>query len=208
MARKLKTFTTSIGFYDLAVAAPSMKAALEAWGTRKNLFHLGLAEESDDAEAVDATLAQPGVVLRRPIGTKNRFQENSPLPKSLPAEGKARAPKSKPKNKPKAKAAKPNPRDEKREKAAVIQFEAEKAKREKARAKQEVEDEKAQAAAEREGERRRQAVSRAEAVLDKARKRHDTKIAAIQKQLDAERDRWSDQEVKLRRKIRDAGARK
>ena len=32
MARKLKTFTTSIGFFDLAIAAPSMKAALEAWG--------------------------------------------------------------------------------------------------------------------------------------------------------------------------------
>ena len=28
MARKLKTYTTSAGFFDLAVAAPSMKAAL------------------------------------------------------------------------------------------------------------------------------------------------------------------------------------
>ncbi|MDI4234164.1 hypothetical protein OZ411_15225 [Bradyrhizobium sp. Arg237L] len=32
MARKLKTYQTSLGFFDLAVAAPSMKAALEAWG--------------------------------------------------------------------------------------------------------------------------------------------------------------------------------
>lgn len=31
MARKLKTYQTSLGFYDLAIAAPSMKAALEAW---------------------------------------------------------------------------------------------------------------------------------------------------------------------------------
>lgn len=30
MARKLKTFQTSLGFYNLAIAAPSMKAALEA----------------------------------------------------------------------------------------------------------------------------------------------------------------------------------
>jgi hypothetical protein len=37
MARKLKTFQTSIGFYDLAVAAPSMKAALEVWGAGSNL---------------------------------------------------------------------------------------------------------------------------------------------------------------------------
>jgi hypothetical protein len=32
MARKLKTYQTSLGFFDLAMAAPSMKAALEAWG--------------------------------------------------------------------------------------------------------------------------------------------------------------------------------
>jgi colicin import membrane protein len=31
MARKLKIYQTSMGFFDLAIAAPSMKAALEAW---------------------------------------------------------------------------------------------------------------------------------------------------------------------------------
>jgi hypothetical protein len=31
MARKLKTYQTSLGFFDLAIAAPSMKAALDAW---------------------------------------------------------------------------------------------------------------------------------------------------------------------------------
>jgi hypothetical protein len=31
MARKLQTFQTSQGFYDLAIAAPSTKAALAAW---------------------------------------------------------------------------------------------------------------------------------------------------------------------------------
>jgi hypothetical protein len=36
MARSLKIFTTSAGFFDLAVAAPSMKAALEAWGSERN----------------------------------------------------------------------------------------------------------------------------------------------------------------------------
>ncbi len=39
MARKLKTYQTSLGFFDLAIAAPSMKAALEAWGADSNLFH-------------------------------------------------------------------------------------------------------------------------------------------------------------------------
>jgi hypothetical protein len=32
MATKLKVFRTSVSFFDLAIAAPSMKAALEAWG--------------------------------------------------------------------------------------------------------------------------------------------------------------------------------
>ena len=36
MARtgRLKVFRTSIGFHDAYVAAPSRKAALEAWGAR------------------------------------------------------------------------------------------------------------------------------------------------------------------------------
>ena len=46
MARKLKTYQTSLGFFDLAMAAPSMKAALEAWGADSNLFHQGAAKES------------------------------------------------------------------------------------------------------------------------------------------------------------------
>jgi hypothetical protein len=39
MARKLKTFQTSLGVYYLAIAAPSMKAALEDWSAKSNLFH-------------------------------------------------------------------------------------------------------------------------------------------------------------------------
>ena len=38
MARKLKTYQTSLGFFDQAIAAPSMKAALDAWGAESNLF--------------------------------------------------------------------------------------------------------------------------------------------------------------------------
>jgi hypothetical protein len=69
MPRKLKTYQTSLGFYDLAIAAPSMKAALEAWGAGSNLFHQGVAEESGDPEVVAATMSKPGVVLRRPVGS-------------------------------------------------------------------------------------------------------------------------------------------
>ena len=56
MARKLKTYQTSLGFFDLAIAAPSMKAALEAWESRGNLFHQGFAKETTDPVIVKATM--------------------------------------------------------------------------------------------------------------------------------------------------------
>src|SRR5689334_5382523 len=83
MTKKLKTFQTSIGFYDLAIAAPSMKAALEAWGAGSNLFHQGVAKETDDPEVVAATMSKPGVVLRRAAGSNGRFAEHSDLPSDL-----------------------------------------------------------------------------------------------------------------------------
>jgi hypothetical protein len=41
MAKKLKTYQTSLGFFEQAIAAPSMKATFEAWGADSNLFHQG-----------------------------------------------------------------------------------------------------------------------------------------------------------------------
>ena len=69
MAKKLKTYETSLGFFDLAIAAPSMKAALEAWGADSNLFHQGAAKQSEDPDVVAATMAKPGVMLKRPVGS-------------------------------------------------------------------------------------------------------------------------------------------
>ncbi len=61
MARKLKTYQTPRrASSDFAIAAPSMKAALEAWGADSNLFHQGAARESDDPDVVAATLKKPG----------------------------------------------------------------------------------------------------------------------------------------------------
>ena len=77
MARKLKAFTTSAGFFDLAVSAPSMKAALEAWGAGANLFHQGFARQTDDAAIVEATMAHPGIVLRRPVGSDETFTDEA-----------------------------------------------------------------------------------------------------------------------------------
>ena len=82
VARKLKTYTTSAGFFDLAIAAPSMKAALEAWGSN-NLFHQGFAKEFDDPETIAAAMGKPGVVLRRAVGSNGKFGEDAELPTDL-----------------------------------------------------------------------------------------------------------------------------
>ena len=48
MPRRLKTFVTESGFFELAVAAPSMKMALRDWGIGVNLFQQGLARQTED----------------------------------------------------------------------------------------------------------------------------------------------------------------
>jgi hypothetical protein len=91
MARKLKTYQTSLGFFDQAIAAPSMKAALDAWGADSNLFHQGAAKESHDPDVVAATMAKPGVVLKRPVGTDRPFSEHAKLPTDLGGTGPTKA---------------------------------------------------------------------------------------------------------------------
>ena len=61
--QKLKVFRTPIGFHDAYVAAPSQKAALEAWGADGNLFAQGIAEQVTDQKLMDEQLASPGEVI-------------------------------------------------------------------------------------------------------------------------------------------------
>ncbi|MGY4368821.1 hypothetical protein ACVW1A_004886 [Bradyrhizobium sp. LB1.3] len=82
MARRLNTYVTSLGFFQ-AIAAPSMKAALEAWGADSNLFHQGAARESDDPDVIAATMDKPGVVLKRPVGSGDPFEEHAEVPKNI-----------------------------------------------------------------------------------------------------------------------------
>ena len=74
MPRALKVFKTHIGFHDLIVAAPSMKAAAAAWEASPRLFAQGFAEQTNEPDAVKAALAQPGVVLRRPHGQDGAYK--------------------------------------------------------------------------------------------------------------------------------------
>ena len=76
--QKLKVFRTPIGFHDAYVAAPSRKAALEAWGAGTDLFSARIAEEvKAESAAAKAALAKPGEIVR--IG---REGESLPSPRS------------------------------------------------------------------------------------------------------------------------------
>ncbi len=67
--QKLKVFVTPIGFHDAYVAAPSQKAALEAWGADSNIFAQGIAEQVTDPKLMEEPLASPGKVIKRVRGS-------------------------------------------------------------------------------------------------------------------------------------------
>ncbi|MGS1017007.1 hypothetical protein [Allosphingosinicella humi] len=69
-ATKLKVYRTPIGFHDAYVAAPSQKAAIEAWGSDKDVFQRGRAELVTDPELAKEPLANPGKVIKRLRGTE------------------------------------------------------------------------------------------------------------------------------------------
>lgn len=188
MARQLKTYTTSGGFFDLAIAAPSMKAALEAWGARNNLFQHGFAKQSEDADVIAATMAKPGVVLRRPVGSDGAFSEHAELPTNL---GPTRVRKAeKPPAKKKVPAKKPAPSDDKASRKAALAFEKEQRRRQAEQRREEESRQKVR-------ERRDRAIAAAEAALAEARQAHEEKVreiekerAAVDRRAEAEDARW------------------
>jgi hypothetical protein len=176
MARKLKTYQTSLGFFDLAIAAPSMKAALEAWGADSNLFHQGAAKESHDPDVIAATMAKPGVVLRRPVGTDRPFSDHAELPTDLGGGGPTKATRKSKGHKAKERSSRPV--DKAAERMASLAYEREQRRRELERAKEE-------AARQKDRERRQQAVDKAQAALNKAEREHAKRAAAIEAEVEA-----------------------
>jgi len=184
MARKLKTYVTSLGFFDLVVAAPSMKAALEAWGAESNLFHQGFAREVDDPQIVKAAMAKPGVVLKRPVGSAKQFKEQADLPHLSGNETSREAPK-RAKTKRSATAV-----DERATAKAAVDFEREQRKRESERQREEKAQAKVRA-------RREKAVARARSALEAAERDHarraetiEAKREALERESRAEDARW------------------
>ncbi|SFR80567.1 hypothetical protein [Sphingomonas jatrophae] len=118
MARALKVYRTPIGFHDAYVAARTKKAALEAWGSDKDLFARGAAEIVTDPALTAEPLARPGEVIRRLRGTE--AEQIAALPPDPPA--KARG-KSRPSAKPRARSA-PRPSRDALERAEAALAEA------------------------------------------------------------------------------------
>jgi len=174
MTRKLKTYQTSLGFYDLAIAAPSMKAALEAWGAGSNLFHQGVAKESSNPAVIAATMSKPGVVLRRPVGSDAPFSEHPDLPTQLADD--------EPRQRPKKATARPKerlpPNTSEAASTAIIAFENEQRRRENRRRKEETVRKKQR-------ERREQAIAKAQAALAKAEREHIERVTKIEAERDA-----------------------
>ncbi|MGO4512125.1 cell envelope biogenesis protein TolA [Bradyrhizobium sp. 2TAF36] len=192
MPRKLKTYQTSLGFYDLAIAAPSMKFALEAWGAGSNLFHQGHAKETDEPDVVAATMAKPGVVLKRPAGSSGPFAEHADLP-DLEEGAK---PKKSRRPEPKRRAAPKTSVEDSRKAAA--QFEREQQRRDAERRREEAVREKERA-------KREKAIAKTQAALDAAQREHDERSENleaerrdVEKRIEAEEARWEGEREKLR----------
>ena len=105
-AQKLKVFRTPIGFHDAFVAAPSQKAALEAWGADANLFAQGIAEQVTDPKLMEEPLARPGEVIKRVRGSadehfaaleKSEKKAGSRIKSGTTKEGPAKPARPKPK---------------------------------------------------------------------------------------------------------------
>jgi hypothetical protein len=187
MARKLKVFQTSQGFFDLAIAAPSMKAALEAWGASSNLFHQGFAKESEEDAVIAAAMTKPGIVLRRPVGSSSAFKEHAELPSAASLDAGPRKEKAKAK---KEGSVKPSKRDETSEREAAAKYAKEERQREKQRAKEEAKAAKAR-------KKRNAAVEKAQTALLQAEAEHEEKadalakdMEAVQRRVEAEEERW------------------
>jgi hypothetical protein len=178
-----------------------MKAALEAWGADSNLFHQGVAKQSEDPDVIAATMAAPGVVLKRAVGSGGPFKEHAELPTDLADDRGSKTRKSQ------GRSAQKPPKggnDQAADRKAALAFEKEHNRRERERAKEE-------AAREKERERRQHAIDKAQGTLDAARRMHEEKTAGIRAELEALEDesraeaaRWEKERTRLEAALRRA----
>jgi hypothetical protein len=173
---KLKVFRTPIGFHDAYVAAPSQKAALEAWGSDSNLFAAGAAEQVTEPELMEAALARPGEVIKVLRGSK--AEQVAALGKIAAQPGKKKGAVAKA-----AKAAKPKPPKPSRAAVDEAEEEAEELRRQQAKELAAIDDELAELERKRrETERRqRRELRELEQKLERERARYERAVASWRK---------------------------
>lgn len=167
MPRKLKVFRTTTGFHDAYVAAPSRKAALEAWGADADLFARGVAEQVTDKKLTAGPLERPGEVIKVSRGDLSA-QLKALGPRKKEAKAKEPEEPAKPR-----KAAKPKP-PPKRDKVDAAEETLKQARR-----RHSVEAEKLEA--------ERDAIERKLAAL---KARQDTELAKLERKRDEAREAY------------------
>jgi hypothetical protein len=90
MAKRLKVFTWSDGFHAFTVAVSSRPKALEAWGSKQDLFATGLASELSGGPDYEAALAAPGQVIERGLAIDVGKIRKADGPKKAAGPSKAR----------------------------------------------------------------------------------------------------------------------
>jgi len=203
MAKKLKVYQTSIGFFDLAVAAPSMKAAAQAWGSDPDIFKRGFAKQTEDPKVMEAAKATPGVVLRRPVGSREKFTEKAALPRA--PEAGQRAQKDTAQREHASKKADTKSAEKAALKAsAALEKEKDREARDRA---------KAEAQRAREIRQRELVIAKANTVFERARSRHEDAMNSIKqrrKELDKaeadEDERWEREQQAYDASLKEAKA--
>jgi colicin import membrane protein len=213
MARKLKVYRTSAGgFFELAVAAPSMKAAAEAWGSAPDIFRRGYAEQTDDPKVVEAAMASPGVVLRRPVGSHGEFSEHAALPK-VP-EGNRKRSEPRPDRAASKRESRAEDKEEAKQAAAREREQQKQARERQKREEAELERQRREEAErERAKKQRERMIAKANADFEKARARHDEAVESLTKrrqELDRdearENERWETEQRRLKDALKEAGS--
>ena len=162
---RLKVFRTPIGFHDAYVAAPSQKAAIEAWGSDRDVFRRGEAELVTDPSLVEEPLATPGKVVKKLRGSA--------------AEQLAALPPNRPKRKRRARMASPPTKREKAKTGSKPPPRPSRTALDKA--------EEALSAAKEKQERDREALRKKEAALARERAKLEKKHAEERERLEARR---------------------
>ena len=177
-----------------------MRAALEAWGTTTNLFQNGVASETNEPYIVTRTMAKPGVVLRRAVGSKGAFSEDVRIPKAFIARTKSRK-----KSPAKSTDLPPKAKDGKAERAAEAAAKKEREKQDRERVKRE-------AVEEAERKSKEEAVAKAQTALNAATATHEAELGkiadarvALDRREEGENARWQEQKARLAKALDQAG---